>query len=89
MNRLKNIKPGFLDHHDESSGMYKSLFNFRLLWKQSIAVTLAVVLLPLFTLAAVDYIISKNALESELLLRTAHLVSNARRTLTSYLEERV
>lgn len=86
--RLKRFTPGFLDHHDQSSGMYKSLFNFRLLWKQSIATTLAVVLLPLFTLTAVDYKISKDALESELLLRTARLVSNTRRTLTSYFDER-
>ncbi len=68
--------------------MYKSLFNFRLLWKQSIATTLAVVLLPLFTLAVVDYTVSTKAMESELLLRTSRLVSNARRTLTSYFDER-
>ena len=85
---LKRYKPRFLDHHDQLSGMYKSLFNFRLLWKQSIATTLAVVLLPLFTLAVVDYTISKEALESELLLRTSRLVSNTRRTLTSYFDER-
>jgi signal transduction histidine kinase len=85
---LKRYKPRFLDHHDQLSGMYKSLFNFRLLWKQSIATTLAVVLLPLFTLAVVDYTISKEALESELLLRTSRLVSNTRRTLISYFDER-
>jgi signal transduction histidine kinase len=85
---LKRYKPRFLDHHDQLSGMYKSLFNFRLLWKQSIATTLAVVLLPLFTLAIVDYTISKEALESELLLRTSRLVSNTRRTLISYFDER-
>jgi signal transduction histidine kinase len=85
---LKRFKPRFLDHHDQSAGMYKSLFNFRLLWKQSIATTLAVVLLPLFTLAVVDYTISKEAQESELLLRTSRLVSNTRRTLTSYFDER-
>ncbi len=85
---LKKFKPSFLEHSDQSSGMYKPLFNFRRLWRQSIAVNLAVVLLPLFTLAAVDYVISKRAQESELLLRTARQVSNARRSLTSYLEER-
>ena len=88
MQLWKRFKPRFLDHLDQTSGMYKSLFNFRLLWKQSIATTLAVVLLPLFTLAFVDYQVSRNALESELLLRTSQLVSNARRTLTSYFDER-
>ena len=88
MQLWKRFQPRFLDHHDQTSGMYKSLFNFRLLWKQSIVTTLAVVLLPLFTLAFVDYKISRDALESELLLRTSRLVSNARRNLTSYFDER-
>jgi len=85
---FKRYKPRFLDYNDQASGLYKSLFNFRLLWKQSIAITLAVALLPLLVLAVIDYNISKQAIESELLLRTARLVSNARRTLTSYLDER-
>lgn len=85
---FKHYKPSFLNQADQSSGMYKPLYNFKRLWKQSIAVTLAVVLLPLFTLAAVDYVISKRALDSELLLRTARQASNARRTLSAYLEER-
>jgi signal transduction histidine kinase len=85
---LKRYKPRFLDYHDQASGIYKSLFNFRLLWKQSIASILAVALLPLLVLAVIDYNISKQAIESEILLRTARLVSNARRTLTSYLDER-
>ena len=82
------FKPRFLDYHNQASGLYKSLFNFKLLWRRSIASILAVALLPLLVLAAVDYNISKQAVESEILLRTSRLVSNARRTLTSYLDER-
>ncbi len=85
---FKRYKPRFLDYHNQASGIYKSLFNFRLLWRQSIAITLAVALLPLMVLAVIDYKISKQAIESEILLRTSRLVSNARRTLTSYLDER-
>ncbi|MCL2457756.1 MAG: ATP-binding protein [Desulfobulbus sp.] len=85
----KRFKPKFLDHSEQTSGTDKSLFNFRRRWKQSIVITLAVVLLPLFTLAAVDYTISRKALESELLQRTTRLVSNLRRSLTAYLDERV
>jgi signal transduction histidine kinase len=88
MNFFKRYKPGFLDHQNQATGLYKSLFNFRLLWRQSIGITLVVALLPLLVLALVDYRISKQAMESEILLRTARLVSNARRTLTSYLDER-
>ncbi|MDR2551148.1 MAG: two-component sensor histidine kinase [Desulfobulbus sp.] len=85
----KRFKPKFLEHSEQTSGTNKSLFNFRRLWKQSIVITLAVVLLPLFTLAVVDYTVSWKALESELLLRTTRLVSNLRRSLTSYLDERI
>jgi len=88
-NGWKRYRPKFLEHSEQTSGMYKTLFNFRRLWKQSIVITLAVALLPLFTLAAVDYAISRKAIESELALRTTRLVSNLRRSLTSYLEERV
>ncbi|MCL2789430.1 MAG: ATP-binding protein [Desulfobulbus sp.] len=88
-NGWKSYKPKFLEHSNQASGTDKSLINFKRLWKQSIIITLAVVLLPLFTLAVLDYTISKKALESELLLRSSRLVSNLRRNLTSYLEERV
>jgi len=88
MDFFKRYKPGFLDYRNQVSGMYKSLFNFKLLWKQSIAITLAVALLPLLILTFIDFKISTQAMESEILLRTARVVSNARRTLTSYLEER-
>lgn len=84
----QRYKPRFLDQHDQASGMYKPLFNFRRLWKQSIAITLAVALLPLFALAVIDYAISKQALESDILHQTTRLVSNAKRTLAAYLDER-
>jgi signal transduction histidine kinase len=82
------FKPRFLDQQDQGSGMYKPLFNFRRLWQQSIAAMLAVALLPLLALAVVDYVINTRSLESEFHLQTARLVSNARRTLASYLDER-
>ena len=88
MNFFKRYKPGFLDYRDQVSGMYKSLFNFKLLWRQSIAITLAVALIPLLILTFIDFNISTRAMESEILLRTARVVSNARRTLTSYFDER-
>jgi len=82
------FKPRFLDQQDQGSGMYKPLFNFRRLWQQSIAAMLAVALLPLLALAVVDYVISTRSLQSDFRLQTARVVSNARRTLASYLDER-
>ena len=85
---LKKYKPKFLEHHFDPSDQESSLINFRELWKWSMAIILAVALIPLFVLATIEYRVSKQATESEILLRTSRLVSNARRTLTSYLEER-
>ena len=85
---LQRFKPRFLDQADQGTGMDKPLFNFRRLWKQSIAITLAVALLPLFTLALVDYTISTRAHEADILHQTTRLVGNAKRTLAAYLDER-
>ena len=86
MNWLQRIKPAFLNHRSESTGLYKSLFDFLTLWKQSIAITLLVVLLPLFALAYMDYRISRKSAESEILLRTDRVASNARRTIAAYID---
>ena len=88
MKWLERFKPEFLHYLHEQIGLYKSLFDFRSLWRKSIVITLVVSLLPLFALAIVDYRISKSATESEILLRTARVVSNARRSLIYYMDSR-
>lgn len=85
---MKKYRPKFLEHKFDPSSQDSSLVNFRQLWKSSMAIILAVALIPLLVLAIIEYRVSKQAMESEILLRTSRLVSNARRTLTSYLEER-
>ncbi len=64
------------------------MFNFRRIWKQSVLITAAVALIPLLLIAAFDYRVTKDAMESEILLRTSRLVSNTRRTLSFFLDER-
>ena len=85
---MKKYRPKFLEHKFDPSSQDSSLLNFRQLWKSSMAIILAVALIPLLVLAIIEYRVSKQAMESEILLRTSRLVSNARRTLASYLEER-
>ncbi len=86
MSFFQRIKPAFLDHRSESTGLYKSLYDFRTLWKQSIATTLLVVLAPLFALAYMDYRISLKSAESEVRLRAERVTSNARRTIRANLD---
>jgi two-component system, NtrC family, sensor kinase len=82
------IKPKFWDHQDVAAGPFKSLFNFRRIWKQAAFLTSGVALIPLILMAIIDYNVTQNAIESEILLRTSRLVSNTRRSISFFLDER-
>ncbi len=88
MSILKRIKPAFWDHQDLISGPHKALFNFRRIWYATVLLTSAVVLLPLITMAVIDYKVTQHNIESAILLRTARLVSNTQRTISFFLDER-
>ncbi len=82
------FKPHFWDHQDAAAGHFKSLFNFRRIWKQAAFLTAGVSLVPLIFMAIIDYNVTQNAIESEILLRTSRLVSNTRQTISFFLDER-
>jgi two-component system, NtrC family, sensor kinase len=86
---LLRYKPQFWDHYDMASGSQKDLFNFRRMWLLAVAVTAAVSLIPLISITAVNYRVTQTGIESEIRLRTVRLVSNIRRTVTFFLEERL
>jgi two-component system, NtrC family, sensor kinase len=88
MSFWKHIKPEFWDHRDVASGRHRHLFNLRRIWYLSVLLTAGVSLMPVFFLAAIDYQVTQKAIESENMLRTSRLVSNARRTLSFFLLER-
>ncbi len=89
MSLLEKLIPKFWEQADESSGTYKYMFNLRRLWKHSVLITAVVALIPLLLIAAFDYRVTKEAMESEILLRTSRLVSNTRRALSFFLDERL
>ena len=88
MKFLNRIKPEFWDHRIFSQGPYSSNFNFRRTWYAAVFLTSAVVLAPLIFMAVMDYRATRHEVESEILLRTSRLVSNTRRTLSYFLDER-
>ncbi len=88
MSLLHKLKPPFWDHEDVAAGHYKRLFDFRGIWYQAVWFTAAVVLLPLIFITLADYSVTKKSAESEILLRTSRFVSNTRRTVSFFLEER-
>jgi two-component system, NtrC family, sensor kinase len=88
MKFLNRIKPEFWDHRIFSEGPYSSHFKFRRTWYAAVCLTSAVVLAPLIFMAVMDYRVTRHEVESEFLLRTSELVSNASRTLSYFLDER-
>lgn len=82
---FRKLKPAFWDHEKDEPG--RNLFNFRFVWKISVLLMSIVALVPLIFITIVDYQVTQNAMESEILLRTERLVSNTRRTVYFFLDE--
>ena len=88
MRLLELIKPNFWDHHDTTSGPFKHLFNSRRIWKQAVLLTSLVTLTPLLVMALLDYKVTHDAINDEIVHRTSRLVSNTRRSIAFYFAER-
>jgi len=88
MSILKKLKPDFLHFQKTGGGTRKRLVNFPRLWKSSVLLTAGVSLIPLIFITIVDYNVTQRSIESEFLLRTSRIVSNLRRTVFFFLEER-
>jgi len=88
MSIFARLKPCFWDHGDTGGERFKHLFNFRRIWKLTVVLTTVVALSPVISMAVFDYNVTHDAMESEIVLRTSRLVSNARRTVSFFLTER-
>lgn len=64
------------------------LFDFRKIWRLAVILSAVIALLPVVTTGIFDYRVTKDAMEAEIQLRTARLVSNTRRTVSFFLAER-
>jgi two-component system NtrC family sensor kinase len=85
---LKKFRPTFWNYRDAAAGGRGHPFNFRRMWKLTISLTAGVALIPLISLAIVDYQVTQRSIESENLLRTARLVSNTGRSISFFLTQR-
>jgi two-component system NtrC family sensor kinase len=88
MSIFERLKPDFWDHGDTGQERFKHLFNFRRIWKLTVALTAGVALSPVISMAVFDYNVTHDAMESEIVLRTSRLVSNSRRSVSFFLTER-
>lgn len=85
---LEKLKPKFWDYQDVAAGPYKHLFNFRRIWNLAVVLVSLVALIPLVSITLIDYGVTQHSVESEVLLRTARLVSNTWRTVSFFLAQR-
>jgi signal transduction histidine kinase len=84
----KKLKPKFWDYVDAAAGPFGHLFNFRRIWQLAVLLTVGVALVPLVAITAVDYQVTQKSIESEIALHTSRMVSNTRRAVSFFLEER-
>jgi two-component system, NtrC family, sensor kinase len=89
MSFFERLKPAFWDSKANDRGPFKRLFNFRRIWKQAVILMSFVAVLPLLSLASFDHQVTRRYSENEIVLRTDRLVSNARRAVSFFLEERL
>ncbi len=88
MKILENLTPQAWDEIDPSRGGKKYYFQFGKIWRYAFVSSFAVALIPLLIIASLNYKLSRDAIESEILLRTTRLVSNTRRSISFFLTER-
>ncbi|AOY58773.1 MULTISPECIES: sensor histidine kinase [Desulfococcus] len=81
-------KPAFWNLPVHTQGPFKHMFNFRRIWKLTVALTAGVTLLPLIAITLIDYNVTQSSIESEILLTTARSVSNTKRSISFFLDER-
>ena len=83
------IRPQFYRRKDEHLSPYFRFKDYRKIWGFGIFILATAALLPLVAVTIIHYRLIQKSLDSEVMLRTERLTSNARRAVTFLLEERL
>jgi two-component system, NtrC family, sensor kinase len=86
---LGSLLPKFRHAEDEHLNPYLTFRNYRQMWAMGIFTLLAASLLPLVIITLTYYQLIDRSMDTESLLRTERVASNARRAVTFFLEERL
>ena len=81
------IWPQFYRRNNEHLTPYLRFTNYRKIWGIGIFVLVVAALLPLVAATIIHYRLIQKSVDSEIILRTERVTSNARRALTFFLEE--
>jgi signal transduction histidine kinase len=88
-NWLELFRSKFHDVDDEHLKSYLPFRDYRKIWIVGIAILMTTTLLPLVVMALIFYQLTERSIDTESLLRTEQLTSNARRAVSFFLEERL
>ncbi|MFO7715121.1 ATP-binding protein [Desulfosarcina sp.] len=86
---LKSLFPHFRRQDDEHLNPYFTFKDYGQVWGMGIFILMTTALLPLIVMTLIYYQLVERSIESESLLRTERVASNARRAVTFFLEERL
>ena len=81
--------PRFHRNNDEHLNPYYTFQDYRQTWGMTIFILMTTALLPLVVMTLIYYQLIETSINTESLLRTERLASNARRAVTYFLEERL
>ena len=83
------LRPVFYRQDNDRLNPYFTFTDYRQIWTVVISVLIATALVPLLAITIIHYQLIQKSVDSELIFRTERLVSNARRAMTFFLEERL
>jgi two-component system NtrC family sensor kinase len=86
---LKAIRPDFYRQKSKHLNPYFTFTDYRKIWAIGITTLATAALLPLLVVTVIHYRLIEKSVDSELILRTERLASNARRAVTFFMEERL
>ncbi|WP_419655911.1 two component system sensor histidine kinase [Desulfosarcina variabilis str. Montpellier] len=86
---LGSMWPQFHDREDDHLSTYHTFKNYKQTWGMAIFTLMTTALLPLVVMTLIYYQLIQRSIDTESLLRTERVASNARRAVTFFLEERL
>ena len=86
---LGSMWPQFHDREDDHLNVYHTFKDYRQTWGMAIFTLMTTALLPLVVMTLIYYQLIQRSIDTESLLRTERVASNARRAVTFFLEERL
>ncbi|PID39208.1 MAG: two-component sensor histidine kinase [Proteobacteria bacterium] len=86
---LNALWPRFQQNGDDRLSHYRTFQDYRQIWGMGIFILISTALIPLIVITLIYYQLSQRSIDTESLLRTERVASNARRAVTFFLEERL